>query len=83
MRQSRSITTDRNSPEIRKKSGIRNGFGEGDQHVHEAGLAGGQFHAQHRMHHHHHDNADALGVIDQSIRSATADVPFTVIGVPF
>jgi hypothetical protein len=26
VRQSRSITTERNNPEIRKKSGIRNGF---------------------------------------------------------
>ena len=75
-------------------------FGEGDQDVHEAGLAGGGFHAQHRMHHHHHDDADALGVVDPvdahgaegadsagrpaaRERSATADVPFGVIGVPF
>ena len=36
---------------------------EGDQRMHEAVLAGGQFHAQHRMHHHHHDDADALGVV--------------------
>jgi hypothetical protein len=36
---------------------------EGDQGVHETGLARGQFDAQHRMHHHHHDDADALGVV--------------------
>ena len=39
-------------------------LGERDQGMHEAGLAGGQFHTQHRMHHHHHDDADALGVVD-------------------
>ena len=39
-------------------------LGEGHEHVHEAGLAGGQFDAEHRMHHHHHDDADALGIVD-------------------
>ncbi len=39
-------------------------FGEGHQQMHVAGLAGGQFDTQHRVHHHHHDDADTLGVID-------------------
>ncbi len=36
---------------------------EGDQNMHEAGLAGGQFDAQHRMHHDDHDDADAFGIV--------------------
>ena len=49
----------RNQEEIRHPERL----GERHQDMHEAGLAGGGFHAQHRMHHHHHDDADALGVV--------------------
>ena len=36
---------------------------EGDQQMHETGMAGGGLDAQHRMHHDHHDDADTLGVV--------------------
>jgi hypothetical protein len=36
---------------------------EHHERMHETGVAGRLFDAEHRMHHHHHDDADALGVI--------------------
>jgi hypothetical protein len=38
-------------------------LGKSDQYMHEAGLADGQFHADHRMHHDHHHDADTFGVV--------------------
>ena len=77
----------RKRPEIRKKSGIRNGLANITNDMHETGVAGRLFDAQHRMHHHHHDDADALGVVhpvDAGRGTASVtDVPFTVIGVSF
>jgi hypothetical protein len=56
--------------------------------MHEAGLAGGQFDPQHRMHHHDHDDADALGIIDPVDAAARGAggvwrMPLSVIAVLF
>ena len=50
------------APIGRQKAGIEIDE-EGDQKMHEAGLARGRLDAQHRMHHDNHDDADAFGVV--------------------
>ena len=58
------MVRERNRPEIRKKSGMRNGFEKSTiQRIQPVG-ADGVLVVVNRVEHHHQQDADALGVID-------------------
>ena len=58
------MTLARNSPEIRKKSGIRNGRAKATTACSQPSWPAASLDAERRVHHHHDDDAEALGVVD-------------------